>query len=458
MGPTTGTILSPARAFVALSVAVAAVATPARAAGVPIVRDAEIEALVSDYATPILKAAGLNSRGVRIVLVNSPSFNAFVDGRRIFINTGTIMQAETPNEVIGVIAHESGHLAGSHQERLRAQLARARTMAVISALLGMGASVAGAATGSGSAAGAGAGVAMGGAEVAMRSLLAYQRTEEMTADRLAVNYLNATGQSTKGMLDTFQRFATALSLSGTQIDQYRISHPLPRERIANLEELARKSPYFAKADSPALQLRHDMARAKIAAYSEDLGALQRMFRKNPSGPAARYGNAIAAFLNGAPKNALPKFDALIRSEPGNPYFQEMRGEVLLKANDAAGAARAFEKAVALDRRKSPLLRMNHGRALMLTGAKANMPAAIREIKAGVAADPDFPGGYGYLAQAYAQAGDMARSDLATADMKFYSGDLQQAQIFAIRAQKQLKPGTPEWLRAQDVIAAKPPKK
>jgi len=425
-----------------------------RGGGVPIVRDAEIEALVADYAAPILKAAGLGGRGVRVILVNSQSFNAFVDGRRIFINTGAIMQAETPNEIIGVIAHESGHLAGGHQERLREQLSRARNMAIIGMLLGVGAGVAGAASGSGNAAGAGAGIAMGSSEIAMRSVLNYQRTEEMTADRLAVNYLNATGQSTKGMLDTFERFASALSLTGTQIDQYRISHPLPRERIANLEELARKSPYFNKTDSPALQMRHDMARAKIAAYSGNMGALQRMFRSNPGGLPARYGNAITTFLNGSARSALPKFDALIKEQPKNPYFQEMRGEVLLKANDAAGAAKAFQKAVSLDPRKSPLLRMSYGRALMLTGAKANMPTAIKEIKAGIASDPEFPGGYGYLAQAYGQQGDMALADLATADMNYYSGKLQQAQIFAIRAQKQMKPRSPEWLRAQDIINAK----
>ena len=444
-------------AFAALAVAVTGV-LPAEAqsrdGGVPIVRDAEIEALVADYAAPILKAAGLGGRGVRVILVNSQSFNAFVDGRRIFINTGAIMQSETPNEIIGVIAHEAGHIAGGHQDRLREQLSRARTMAVIGMLLGVGAGVAGAAAGSGAAASAGGGIAMGSSEMAMRSLLSYQRTEEITADRLAVNYLNATGQSTKGMLDTFQRFASALSLSGTQIDQYRISHPLPRERIANLEELAKKSPNFNKVDSPALQLRHDMARAKIAAYSNNMGALQRMFRANPGGLPARYGSAITTYLNGSARSAMPKFDALIKEQPKNPYFQEMMGEVLIKANNPEGAAKAFQRAVSLDTRKSPLLRMSYGRALMLTASKANMPTAIRELKAGIAADPEFPGGYGFLAQAYGQSGDMARADLATADMNYYSGKLQQAQIFAIRAQKQLKRGTPDWIRAQDIINAK----
>lgn len=444
-------------AFAALAIAVTGVLpvqAQSRGGGVPIVRDAEIEALVADYASPILKAAKLGRRGVRVILVNSQSFNAFVDGRRIFINTGAIMQSETPNEIIGVIAHEAGHIAGGHQDRLREQLSRARTMAVIGMLLGVGAGVAGAATGSGAAASAGGGIAMGSSEMAMRSLLSYQRTEEITADRLAVNYLNATGQSTKGMLDTFQRFASALSLSGTQIDQYRISHPLPRERIANLEELARKSPHFNKVDSPALQLRHDMARAKIAAYSNNMGALQRMFRANPGGLPARYGSAITTYLNGSARSAIPKFEALIKEQPKNPYFQEMMGEVLIKANNPAGAAKAFQRAVSLDTRKSPLLRMSYGRALMLTGTKTNMPTAIRELKAGIAADPEFPGGYGFLAQAYGQSGDIARADLATADMNYYSGKLQQAQIFAIRAQKQFKRGTPDWLRAQDIINAK----
>ncbi|YBV97581.1 M48 family metalloprotease [Phyllobacteriaceae bacterium JZ32] len=429
----------------------------AQSRSVPIVRDAEIEALVSDYATPILKAAGLGSRGIRIVLVNNNSFNAFVDGRRIFINTGTLMQAETPNEVIGVIAHESGHLAGAHQQRLREQLRRARTMAVIGMLLGMGATAAGAAAGNSSVAGAGGGLALGGTEMAMRNLLSYQRGEEMTADRSAITYLERTGQSAKGMLTTFERFANALSLTGTRADPYRISHPMPRERIANLETLARQSRYFDKKDPEALQLRHDMMRAKIAAYTGAGGGAMRLFRNNPRGIAARYGDAISTYLNGSPKAALAKIDALIQEQPKNPYFQEMRGEILLKANDPADAAKAFERAVALDPKKSSLIRMSYGRALMLTGSKGNMPAAVRELKAGIARDPEFPAGYGYLAQAYGQMGDIAEAELATADMHYYSGNIQEARIFATRAQQKLKRGSPEWIRAQDIINSKKPR-
>jgi predicted Zn-dependent protease len=425
----------------------------AQSRSIAVIRDAEIEALITDYTNPILNAAKLKKRNVETILVNSSSFNAFVDGRRIFINSGALAQSETPNELIGVIAHEAGHLAGGHQERLREQLSRAKTMAVIGTLIGAGAGVAGAITGNSQAVGAAGGIAMGSGEAAMRGLLAYQRTEEITADRLAINYLNATGQSAKGMLKTFSRFASALSLNGTQIDQYRISHPLPRERIANLENLASKSPHYNKTDSAALQLRHDMARAKIAAYS-GTGSVQRLFRNNPRGLPARYGDAISTYLNGSARNALPKIDALIKEQPKNPYFYEIKGEILIKANDPAGAAKALQQAIALDPRKSSQLRLSYGHALMLTGVKANMPTAIRELKAGIARDPEFPSGYRYLAQAYGQSGEIGLAELATADMHYYSGERQQAKIFATRAQQKLKRGSPDWTRAQDIISAK----
>ncbi|MET0599473.1 MAG: M48 family metalloprotease, partial [Mesorhizobium sp.] len=159
---------------VALAAAVAfpmTLAAPTLAAAqgrVPIVRDAEIEALVRDYARPILQAAGLSKANIEIVLVNDSRFNAFVAGRRIFINTGALLQAETPNEIIGVLAHEAGHIAGGHQERMRQQLARAQTMAIVSALLGVGAVAAGAAAQSTQRAQAGAGLAARGGAFARR--------------------------------------------------------------------------------------------------------------------------------------------------------------------------------------------------------------------------------------------------------------------------------------------------
>jgi predicted Zn-dependent protease len=442
----------------ALLVSLSAAASSYAQGNVPIVRDAEIEALVRDYARPIFKAAGLTKSGIDIVLVNNPSFNAFVAGRRMFINTGALLQAETPNEIIGVIAHEAGHIAGGHQDRLREQLARAQTMAVIASLLGVGAMVAGAATDTGELAGAGAGIVAGGNEAARRSLLSYQRTEESTADQSAIKYLEATGQSGRGMLVTFQRFQSALSLSGTRVDPYQVSHPMPRDRIANLEVLVKASPYYDKKDSEALQQRHDMMRAKIAVYTQGQAAASRLFKKMPGSIAAQYGEAQAALLFGNPKAALKKADALIKLQPKNPYFQELRGDILLRANQPQKAAEAFARAVQLDPAKSGILPIAYGQALIATGKPEAAKQAVSLIREGLSRDKENFNGYAYLAQAYNQLGEVADAELATAEGYFYGGNYQQAKIFAMRAQKQFKRGEPAWVRAQDIINYKIPKK
>jgi predicted Zn-dependent protease len=448
------TIARTARGFATLLLAAAVAASGsvnAFAQNVPVVRDAEIEALVRDYARPIFKAAGLSNDAINIVLVNDESFNAFVAGRRLFINTGALMTAETPNEIIGVIAHEAGHIAGGHQQKLRDQLERAKTMAIIATLLGAGAIVAGATTNSRGLAGAGMGVAAGGGEMAQRSILAYQRTEEMTADRSAITYLNATGQSGMGMLKTFAHFQTALSLSGAQIDPYRISHPMPQERIANLEELVKKSPHVGEVDPPALQQRHDMMRIKIAVYMQGQAAASRLMRRNPGSLASRYGDAQSTYLFGNLGAALTKTNALIKEQPTNPYFQELRGDILMKANKPKDAADAYARAVSLDPARSGLLPVSYGQALMAIGTPDSLKKAVAQINNGLGRDRENAEGYRYLAQAYGELGNIPAAELATAEGHFYSGDYQNAKIFAMRSQQKLKRGEPGWIRAQDII-------
>ena len=454
-------IVAAARFVAALLLAVQFAAFPLSSAAaqqkrsVGVVRDAEIEALVRDYALPILKAAGLERSGVEIVLVNDASFNAFVAGRRIFMHTGALMAAETPGEIIGVLAHEAGHIAGGHQERLRQQLARAQTMAVIATVLGVGVTAAGAATTNSGLAQSGAAIFMGGGEMARRSVLTYQRTEETTADRSALTYLERTGQSAAGMLATFRRFQSDLALSGSRVDPYQISHPMPRERIANIETLARQSPYFDRKDPAALQLRHDLARAKIAAYTQGRTSVARMFRDDPRGLPALYGDAITTFLSGNARAAVGKIDGLVQAQPGNPYFHEMRGEILMKAGRPADAASAFAKAFRLDPNKSGIIQVGYGQALLANGKPRE---AISELKTGLNRAKEFAAGYRYLAQAQAQLGDIGEAELATAEGHFYSGSYRDAKIFAARAQQKMANGSPGWLRAQDIINYRQPGK
>ena len=216
------------------------------AAALPIIRDAEIEQLLRDYTQPVLRVAGLGQRNIRVVVINDRSFNAFVvDAKRIFVNTGALTDAETPNQIIGVLAHETGHIAGGHLSKLRAELANAQTASILAMLLGIGAVAATAASRGGVGGNPMAAVA-GPQSVIMRSLMAYQRQQEEQADRAGVNFLTQSGQSAKGMYDTFKRFADQALFASRYVDPYVQSHPMPAERIAALAEVARSNPYLGQ--------------------------------------------------------------------------------------------------------------------------------------------------------------------------------------------------------------------
>ena len=443
--------LRPFRVFIAVLVGLCfgLQSALAQSGGIAIVRDAEIEQLLKDYAAPVLKAAGLGNSGIEIIIVNDPSFNAFVTGRRIFMYTGALMMTESPNEIIGVMAHEAGHIAGGHQFRLREKLDAARTIAILSSLIGAGAMAAGAASGDSGVAQVGSGIMTAGGEVARRGLLAYQRGEESAADASAVVYLNKTGQSAKGMITTFERLSKSMQFN-SQVDPYQLSHPMPRERIQALRTEAMASQYFETLDKPALQERHSLVRAKIAAYAGGAGALRRIFRDNASLPA-RYGDAITSTLTGNPASAVKKTQALVKERPKNPFFHEILGDALLRANKPQEAAKAYGQAIKLMSGKASLIRIQQGRALLAAG---DTEAAIKTLETGVSYDSRSADGYGALAQAYGAVGRIGEAELATAEMNYNSGRFQEAQKFAIRAQTKLQKNSPEWKRAQDIIKFK----
>ena len=420
--------------------------------GVAVVRDAEIEALVRDYAAPVLKAAGLARAGVEIILVNDLSFNAFVSGRRIFINAGALLMSETPNEIIGVIAHEAGHIAGGHQLRLRQRLENAKAIATVASLLGVGAIAAGASTGNSDIAQIGSGIVAGGPELARRGLLAYQRDEESSADRSAMTYLNATGQSGRGMIKTLERLGGSLDLSGNRINPYTISHPLPRERIAALQSLVEKSPHADRKDSAALQQRHDLMRVKVAAYTQGAGAVRRLAGASGGLPAL-YGDVLVTHLGGSPRDALRKVDALIAKSPKYPYFHEIKGDILMRGNQPERAADAYEQAIKLETARSNLIRMSLGKAYLAAG---KLDAALKVIQQGMAYDDRNPDGYQTLAQVYGALGRIGEAELATAEMHFNLANFRDAKLFATRAQQKLPASSADWLRAQDIINFKAP--
>ncbi|MCJ8143271.1 M48 family metalloprotease [Ancylobacter sp. A5.8] len=419
-----------------------------------VIRDAEIEALMRDYTRPIFKVAGLSQQNIKVVLIGNDSFNAFVaDGKRIFINTGALKQATTPNEIIGVLAHETGHIAGGHLARMRQQMESAQTAAIVAMLLAAGGVAAGAASGA-NVGGAAAGAILGPQEVIRRSLLAYKRSEEQAADRSAVTYLNATKQSAQGMLKTFERFQSDQLFISQRVDPYLLSHPMATDRIQSLETLAHASPYFNAKDSPELQARHDMMRAKLVGFTQPPDAVSRIYGQQITLPA-RYARAISAYRYGSIPDALRQIDALIAQNPGNPYFQELKGQALLEAGRAKEAVPPLRRAVQLSN-GHPLIRMLLGQALVASNDKSAMDEAVRELNFSLQREPDSPTGWRYLAMAYGQRGDIPNADLASAQSAFTGGDFKLARELAARARTKFPLGSPGWLKADDIVNFKPP--
>jgi predicted Zn-dependent protease len=425
--------------------------------GPPVLRDTEAEQLLRDYTRPILRVAGLEKQNIQVVIINESVFNAFVaDGRRIFVNYGAILQSETPNQLIGVLAHETGHLAGGHLAKMREQLARAQTQMIIAMLLGAGALVAGARSGGpGNGLGdAGAAIITGPQSMIQRTLISYVRAQEENADRAGVKFLTATGQSPRGMYETFKRFANESLFAGHDADPYLQSHPMPADRVAALEELARSSPYWDKKDDPALQLRHDMVRAKISAFMERQDTVYRRYPISNESLPARYAHAITTYLHGDLRTALTQIDGLIQVQPNNPYFYELRGQALLEGGKPAEAIVPLRKAVALSNH-SPLIEMLLGQALVGTDNKAYTDEAIAILRAAVARETEAPLGYMQLAMAYGRKGDYAEADLASAQAAYLRGDNKTARELASRAKTRFAVGTPGWVKADDIVAAKP---
>jgi len=444
---------------------VAAVAMPLHAAsaqGKPrpkVIRDAEIENLLRDYARPILKVAGLAKQNVEVTIIGDRSFNAFVaDGKRIFINAGALLDAETPNQVIGVLAHETGHLAGGHLARMRQQVAGAQTMAVVAMLLAGAGVAAGAASGVGgsSLGGAAAGAITAPQEMIRRSLLTYQRGEESAADRSAVKYLTETHQSAKGMIETFERFESEQLFISQRIDPYLLNHPMARERIAALEQLAKASPYYNTKDPPALQVRHDMMRAKLVGFMERPDVVYRKYPLSNTSLPAQYARAISAYRFGNMTDAIQKIDALIAAQPGNAYFQELKGQALLEAGRAGQAIEPLRRAVSLSGNNT-LIRSMLGQALVQSGNPAYTDEAIRELAQTTQRDPDSVEAWRSLAQAYGRKGDIANADLAAANGYMAAGEFRSGQELAARAKLRFPPNSPGWLKADDILAFKPPK-
>ncbi len=409
------------------------------------IRDAEIEHIIRSYARPIFDAAGLDSDAVAIALVRDPTLNAFVaGGMNIFLFTGLLLEVAEPSELIGVIAHETGHIAGGHLVRGRARLEQASAEAILSTLVGVGVAVL---AGRGDAAAA---AAVTGSEFARRRLLAFIRAQESAADQAALTLLDRAGISGRGLLAFLERLADQELLPESRQDPYLRTHPLTRSRVDTVRHFVERSRHADRALPARFAEWHRRMQAKLFGFLYPDRALRR-YRADAAAVAPRYGRAIALYRRSLLAEALPVIDRLIAEEPTNAFFHELKGQMLLENGRPAAALPSYRRAVEL-KPDSGLLRAALAQTLLQTPDVANARAAVVHLAVARRFEPRSPFVWRLLATAHGRLGEQGLTAYALAEEALARGDRALARAQAARAEALLPAGTPGWLRAQDIRA------
>ena len=410
-----------------------------------LIRDAEIERDIRVWVTPIFRAAGLDASFVQIYLIGDPQINSFVaGGQRIFINTGLLTRSKTPNQVLGVIAHETGHIAGGHLLRMQEALRAATVEAIAGFLIGAGAAFGGA---GGSGVGAGA---IAGESMAQRAIFAYSINQEARADNAALSFLDKTHQSSRGLLEFFQILSKEEGLLPGMQDPYLRTHPLTTERIDYVRQHVDTSPYSNAKDPADWIEQHARIVAKLQGFLlSPFDALKR-YPESDDSTAAHYARAIAYHRVPMEDHALREADILLKREPNNAYFWELKGQFLFESGHPVDAAPYYRKCVELANDET-LLKIELAQVLL----EANEDVATAKEAAGylqevLRHDDQNPDAWHSLGIAQGRMGEIGNASLALAEEAILSGDTATARSQAIRATELLPRGSPGWLKADDI--------
>jgi len=424
-----------------------ALARPAQAAdqeqGPTVLRDTETEQLFADLARPLIQAAKLDDKSVKVVLLNDEDINAFVAGsQNVYVNSGLILNADNVNQVQGVVAHELGHVAGGHSISIEQGAKQATGITLATMVLGAIALAAGAGD-------AAMGLLMMGQRAALGSFLAFTRAQETTADIAGASYLSKAGISGKGSLEFFKKLQNQeYRLAVYATDSYDRTHPLSSERISMLEGLYKKDPAWNTPSDPNLEMRFQRVKAKLAGFINPKQAILKYPESNQTIPA-HYARAYAYHLGGYPDKANSEADALLATDPHDPFFLELKGQILLEGGKPKEAIPPLREAVERSG-DMPLIAGMLGHALVATEDSKNFAEAKQILKVAVNKDNQDPFAWYQLGVIYDREGDDARAALATAERKSLEDDPKLALASAELAMKGIPPNTPDWLRAQDI--------
>ncbi len=428
---------------------------PAAAQGISLLQDTETERLLRSYEEPILGVAGIDPAAVKMYIVNDTSLNAFVaEGQNIFCNAGLFIQLKSPNELIGVLAHETGHMAGGHLTRGSEAIAKAEIPMLLSMVLGIGAAIAGA--------GEAGMILMGvGQSAAEAQFFQFSRVQEATADQMGQKYLRATHQSGMGMVHVFERMANEEAMAvRNPATIYATDHPASRDRVESLQELAEASPYRDVPDSPQAIHAFEMVKAKVIGYLLPVKDVLYRYPVTDTSAPARYARAMVYMRQPDLPKALAEINGLIKEEPKNPFFYEVLGQIYVSMSQPMKGIAPYQTSVNL-LPDAPELRVAlsvaeiaaaQNNRMAPTERKKVYDQAIGNLKIALQQDSDMPFGWYQMAQAYSDLGNDAMANLSTAEQYYTVGALPQSAVFAARARQKLAKGSPDWERANDIIS------
>ncbi|MFL6758901.1 M48 family metalloprotease [Sphingomonas sp.] len=411
--------------------------------GPSVLRDTETERLFKDMSRPLIVAAGLDPNSVNVVLLNDPEINAFVaTGQTVYVQSGLLQATDNLNQLQGVVAHELGHVVAGDSIRAGQGVKQATGISILSLVLGAAAIAAGAGD-------AGMGIMMAGQRAAEGEFMAFTRAQEATADASAVRFLSKSGISGKGILDFFGKLQNQeYRLAIYSKDSFDRDHPLSSERIQALGQTLRTDPAYGKPTDPALEARFQRVKAKLMGYVDPKLAVIKYPESNQSIPA-HYARAYAYHLGGYPDKAEAEANALLATDPDDPFFLELKGQILLEDGKPADAIAPLREAVRRSG-EAPMIAAMLGHALVATEDPKNFTEAKQILKVAVNKDNQDPFAWYQLGIIYDREGDPSRAALATAERSNLENQPKMALASAQMAMKGIPPGSPDYLRAQDI--------
>ncbi len=408
-----------------------------------ILRDSETELLFKDISDPLIDAAGLDRKSVRVVLIKDSEINAFVaQGQVVYIHSGLLTNSDNVNQLQGVIGHELGHVAGGHAIRISEGAGKATAITLLSLVLGAAAMAVGAGE-------AGMGILAAGQQAAMGSFLAFTRAQEASADQAGAQYLSKAGISGRGSIEFFKKLQNQeYRLAIFAKDSYNRTHPLSSERIAALAELYQKDPAWNRKTDPALEARFQRVKAKLIGFVTPEQAV-KLYPETDQSIPAHYARAYAYHLGAYPDKANAEADALLATDPEDPFFLELKGQILLESGRPKEAIAPLREAVA-NAPNMPMIAVMLGHALIASEDSKNFAEAKQVLKTAVNRDNDNPFAWYQLGIVYDREGDQPRASLATAESNNLQGKNKLALASARMAMAGLPQGSPDYIRAQDI--------